>query len=131
MTVLTDNRQKAMQLVEQLPEESLSEVIELLDALHRQTRDNKTLNLASSEEKLLQIIHRKLSEAEQTRLDYLRQQNEQGDEMTEAERQELLAFVSRIENEDAERAAAILQLAQIRQVKPLSLISEFASNHAV
>ena len=126
MTVLTDNRQKAMQLVEQLPEESLSEVIELLDALHRQISDNKTLNPASSEEKLLQVIHRKLSQAEQTRLDYLRQQNEEGEEMTEAERQELLAFVSRIENEDAERAAAILQLAQIRQVEPLSLIVEFA-----
>ncbi len=38
MAISTGNRQKVMQLVEQLPEESLSEVIELLSNLLRQTR---------------------------------------------------------------------------------------------
>jgi uncharacterized membrane protein len=51
----------------------------------------------------------------------LQEQNE-GRKIIELEHQELLAFVYRIENEDPERASAILQLAQIRNIDPLSLI---------
>jgi hypothetical protein len=132
MAISIDNRQKAIQLLEQLPEDSLNEVIDLLNTLHGKTSQAKTAD--RSEEELLHVIHRKLLQEEQSRLDYLREQNESG-EITEAEHQELLAFVSRIENEDAERAEAILRLAQIRKVEPLSLITEFASpvriSHAV
>ena len=46
--------------------------------------------------------------------------------MTALEYQELLGFVSRIEKEDGERVSAIFQLAQIRKVDPLSLITKFA-----
>jgi len=134
MAISTGDRQKVMQLVEQLPEESLSEVIELLNNLLRQTRQSQPLISSSSEEFLLQVIDRRLLPDDQARLDYLREQNESAD-ITEAEHQELLAFVSRVENEDAERAAAILQLAQIRKVDVLSLIKEFSSpmriNYAV
>ena len=134
MAISTGDRQKVMQLVEQLPEESLSEVIELLSNLLRQTRQSQPLISSSSEEFLLQVIDRRLLPDDQARLDYLREQNESAD-ITEAEHQELLAFVSRVENEDAERAAAILQLAQIRKVDVLSLIKEFSSpmriNYAV
>jgi hypothetical protein len=126
MTVSIENRQKAIQLIEQLPEESLTEVIELLNSLHERTSQTKPLPSNNSEEKLLQIIHRKISQEDQDRLDYLRQLNEDGDDMTAVEYQELLAFVSRIEKEDAERVSAIFQLAQIRKVEPLSLITKFA-----
>ncbi len=126
MTLATENRQKIIQLVEQLPEESLTEVIELLNTLHQRDSQTKTMPSDNAEEKLLQIIHRKISQEEQARLDYLRQLNENGDDMTTAEYQELLAFVSRIEKEDAERVSAIFQLAQIREVDPLSLITKFA-----
>ena len=111
MAISTGDRQKVMQLVEQLPEESLSEVIELLNNLLRQTRQSQPLISSSSEELLLQVIDRRLLPDDQARLDYLREQNESAD-ITETEHQELLGFVSRVENEDAERAAAILQLAQ-------------------
>jgi hypothetical protein len=123
---LIENRQKAIQLVEQLPEESLTEVIELLNSLHERTSQAKPLPSNNSEEKLLQIIHRKISQEDQDKLDYLRQLNEDGDNMTPVEYQELLAFVSRIEKEDAERVSAIFQLARIRKVDPLSLITKFA-----
>ncbi len=126
MTVSTENRQKIIQLVEQLPEESLTEVIELLNTLHERTSQAKPLPSVNSEDKLLRIIHRKISQEDQARLDYLRQLNENGDDMTEAEYQELLAFVSRIEKDDAERVSAIFQLAQIRKVDPLSLITKFS-----
>jgi len=54
----------------------------------------------------------------------LREQNESG-EIIELEHQELLAFVSRVENEDAERASAILQLSKIRNIDPIILITVF------
>jgi len=66
------------------------------------------------EDQLLQVINRRLPQDDQVRLNYLREQNE-GGEITEVEHQELLAFVLRVENEDAERAAAIFQLGQIHK----------------
>jgi len=115
MAISTGDRQKVMRLVEQLPDDSLGEVVDLLNNLLRQTRQSQLLISSKSEELLLQVIGRRLLPDDQARLDYLREQNENGD-ITEVEHQELLAFVSRVENEDAERAAAILQLAQIRKV---------------
>ena len=90
MAISTGDRQKVMQLVEQLPEESLSEVIELLNNLLRQTRQSQPLISSSSEELLLQVIGRRLLPDDQARLDYLREQNESAD-ITETEHQELLA----------------------------------------
>jgi len=134
MATSTGDRQRVMQLVEQLPDESLGEVVDLLNNLLRQTRQSQPLISSKSEELLLQVIGRRLLPDDQARLDYLREQNESGD-ITEVEHQELLDFVARVENEDAERAEAILQLAQIRKVDALSLIKEFSSpvriNHAV
>lgn len=126
MIVSTENRQKIIQLVEQLPEESLTEVIELLNTLHQRTSQPNLLPSTNPEKMLLQTIHRKISPEDQARIDYLRQLNENGDDMTAAEYQELLIFVSRIEKEDAERVSAIFQLAQLRKVDPLSLITKFA-----
>jgi hypothetical protein len=111
MAISTGDRQRVMQLVEQLPDESLGEVVDLLNNLLRQTRQSQPLISSKSEELLLQVIGRRLLPDDQARLDYLREQNESGD-ITEVEHQELLDFVARVENEDAERAAAILQLAQ-------------------
>ena len=126
MAISTGDRQRVMQLVEQLPDESLGEVVDLLNNLVRQTRQSQSLISSKSEELLLQVIGRRLLPDDQARLDYLREQNESGD-ITEVEHQELLDFVARVENEDAERAAAILQLAKIRKVDALSLIKEFSS----
>ena len=115
MAISTGDRQRVMQLVEQLPDESLGEVVDLLNNLLRQTRQSQLLISSKPEELLLQVIGRRLLPDDQARLDYLREKNESGD-ITEVEHQELLDFVSRVENEDAERVAAILQLAQIRKV---------------
>ena len=115
MAISIVDRQKVMRLVEQLPDESLGEVVDLLNNLLRQTRQSQLLISSKPEELLLQVIGRRLLPDDQARLDYLREKNESGD-ITEVEHQELLDFVSRVENEDAERVAAILQLAQIRKV---------------
>jgi hypothetical protein len=58
----------------------------------------------------------------------LRQQNEIGD-ITEIEHQELLIYVELIEKQDAERAEALIQLAQIRGVDLQVLIHEFLPNN--
>jgi len=125
MTAPTEIRKRAIALVEQLPGESLTKALEFLEALsHEASKESETAPVESQEQALLQIIQRRLSTEDQTRLAYLRQQNEMG-EITEAEHQELLAYVDRVECQDAERAEALIQLAKIRKVDLKTLIHEF------
>ena len=79
---------------------------------------------SSQEEALLKIIHRQLSPDDQSRLQYLREQNESG-AITDVEHQELLQYVDRIEQQNAERAAALIQLAQLRNVDLKVLVKAF------
>lgn len=125
MTPLTEIRQRAKNLVDQLPGESLAEAVEFLEALCREAGQRSLVATSKPEEAaLLQIIQRRLSEDDQTRLAYLRQRNESGD-ITEAEHQDLLAYVDRVERQDAERAEALIQLAQIRGIDLKTLVNEF------
>lgn len=125
MTAPTEIRQRAKELVDQLPGESLAEAVEFLEALCREAgQGGKVATSKPEEAALLQIIQRRLPEDDQTRLAYLRQQNESG-ELTEAEHQELLAYVDRVERQDAERAEALIQLAQFRGVDLKTLVNEF------
>jgi hemerythrin-like domain-containing protein len=123
MTASTNIRQRARELVDQLTGESLSRAVEFLETLPREADRAADLE----EESLLQIIHRRLSEDDQARLSYLRQRNEDG-EITETEHQELLTYVDRVEQQDVERAEALVRLAQVRQVDLKSLLNEFPSN---
>ena len=125
MTAPTEIRQRAMTLLEQLPGESLIKAVEFLESLsHEFLQLSETSKTPNSETALLQIIQRRLSPEEQHRLSYLRQQNE-NEEITETEYQELLKYINRIEQQDAERAEALIQLAQLRQVDLKVLIDEF------
>ncbi len=120
MTAPTEIRQRAITLLEQLAGESLVKAVQFLESL-----SNESLQISSGKEtNLLQIIQHRLSIEEQNRLSYLRQQNEVG-EITEPEHQELLVYVDRIEQQDAERAQALIQLAQLRQVDLNVLVNEF------
>ena len=125
MTAPTEIRQRAMTLLEQLPGESLIKAVEFLESLsHEFLQLSETSKTPNSETALLQIIQRRLSPEEQHRLSYLRQQNE-NEEITETEYQELLKYINRIEQQDAERAEALIQLAKLRQVDLKVLINEF------
>jgi len=127
MTTPTEVRQRVIELVDQLPTEMLVEAIDFLEFLSFKTnRRGKVAESKPEEKALLQIIQRRLPPEEQTRLDHLRQKNEMG-ELTEAEQSELLAYVERVECEDAERAEALIQLAKIRNVDLATLIDEFTS----
>jgi hypothetical protein len=57
MVPSTDNRQRAIQLIEQLPEESLSQVIDWLNALHRQTSQAKMATRDRPEEVKKEFIN--------------------------------------------------------------------------
>ncbi|KYC43763.1 hypothetical protein WA1_00945 [Scytonema hofmannii PCC 7110] len=114
MAVPTEIRQRAIALLEQLPGESLVKAVEFLETLsHEALQVSEALKPSPDETALLQIIQRRLSSEEQDRLAYLRQQNEMG-VMTDTEHQELLMYIERVEQQDAERAEALIKLAQLR-----------------
>jgi hypothetical protein len=130
MAVPTEIRKRAIALLEQLPGESLVKAVEFLEALsHEALQVSETPNPEISEAALLQIIQHRLSPEEQERLAYLRQQNEIG-VITDTEHQELLMYVERVEQEDAERAEALIKLAQLRKVDLKVLINEFLPAHS-
>ena len=131
MTLSADFRQRARELVDRLPASSLQRAIELLEALQDRSQADPSPKTSDrpSEAQLLRTIQRQLSPPEQTRLDYLRQRNET-ETITPEEHRELLTYVNRIEQQDAERAAAIIQLAQLRQVDLEIVLAEFLPSHA-
>ena len=125
MTAPTEIRQRAIALLEQLPGESLIKAVEFLESLsHQALQVSETKISETRETDLIQIIQRRFSSEQQDRLNYLRQQNETG-EITEIEHQELLIYVELIEKQDAERAAAMIELSQMRGVDLPLLINEF------
>lgn len=129
MAVATEFRQRAIALLENLPGESLVKAVEFLESLaHTALQASAATDLEASEADILEIIQRRLSPEEQTRLAYLRQQNETGI-ITDTEHQELLVYVDRVELQDGDRAEALIKLAQLRQVDLKVLIDEFLPTH--
>ncbi|GAX46010.1 hypothetical protein NIES4075_70310 [Tolypothrix sp. NIES-4075] len=130
MAVPTEIRKRAIALLQELPGESLVKAVEFLEALSREALQvSEASNPKISEAALLQIIQHRLSPEEQDRLAYLRQQNEIG-VITDTEHQELLMYVERVEQQDAERAEALIKLAQLRKVDLKVLINEFLPKHS-
>lgn len=118
----SDIRQRARELVEQLPGSSLTKAVAFMETLH----DDSGAEL-EPEQRLLNQIQQQLSPEDQTRLTYLRQQKE-SEIITDSEYQELLAFVERVEQQDAERAEALIQLAALRKVDLNVVVGEFLPN---
>ncbi|PZV06014.1 MAG: hypothetical protein DCF22_24310 [Leptolyngbya sp.] len=108
MTAASDIRQRARELVEQLPGNSLSQAVAFMETLH----PNRG---AALEQPLLDQIQQTRSPEDQARLAYLRQQKE-AETISDTEYEELLAFVERVEQQDAERAEALIQLVELRNV---------------
>ena len=129
MAVATEFRQRAIELLENLPGESLVKAVEFLESLaHTALQASVATDSEVSEAALLAIIQRRLSPEEKTRLAYLRQQNEAGS-ITDTEHQELLVYVDRVELQDGDRTEALIKLAQLRQVDLKVLVDEFFPTH--
>ncbi len=129
MVIPTEIRQRAIALLEQLPGESLVKAVEFLEVLTSEALELKEApKPLANEAALLQIIQKRLSSSEQDRLDYLRSLNESG-KITEVEHQELLMYIERVEQQDAERAEALIKLSQLRSCELKTLINEYLPSH--
>lgn len=130
MTAPTEIRERAIALLDQLPGESLERAVEFLEALsHESLQVSKAPKPELDEEALLQVIQKRLSPEERDRIAYLRQRNED-EEITDAEHEELLLYVDRVEQQDAERVGALIQLAKLRSCDVKILIDEFLPKHS-
>lgn len=121
----TETKKRALLLVENLSQEMLEKAVVFMENLSLKSNQKQQLSSPKSEENtLLRIIQRQLPPEEQERIHYLRQKNENG-EITEAEHRELLKYIEKVECQDAERAKALIELAQIRNVDLATVIEEF------
>jgi hypothetical protein len=112
-----DIRQRAISLIEQLPQNKLAAVVQLLEILTEPTSQN-TAN--AKEASLLEIIQRHLPETEQARLNELRDRCEWGN-LTEAEHQELIRYEDHLEQHRVERLEALMELARLRNLDLVTL----------
>src|SRR3972149_5047226 len=111
MASQTITREKVIELIDELPAEILPEVVQFVEYLR--FKANRSQAAPPSENVLLAVIKRRLPPADQARPDHRRARNELGT-ISDSERSELLAFVERVEREDAERAEALVELARLR-----------------
>ncbi|MBE9008643.1 hypothetical protein IQ250_00235 [Pseudanabaenaceae cyanobacterium LEGE 13415] len=109
----TDIRQRAIELIQHLPPERLSDVVRWLESLDEETA-------------LITIIQRRLPPNEQQRLEELRDRSEQ-DTLSEAEQLEFIAYADRLEQQNVERLEALIKLAQLRNVDLPTLNRQFRS----
>jgi hypothetical protein len=119
-----DIRQRAIALLDQLPQNKLSAVVQLLEVLAEPTSQTP----ANPEEApLLAVIQWQLPASEQSRLNDLRDRCEWG-ELSEVEHQELLHYEDRLEHHRVERLAALIALAKLRNLDLISLNQQFSSH---
>lgn len=131
MSLPKDIRQKAIALIEQLPQDKLAAVVQLLEFL-AQPAQSATVN--PEEATFLQAIQHNLPADEQQRLENLRERCEWG-ELTEAEHQELIRYEDLLEQRRVERLEALMKLAELRNIDLIALNRQLKSEsqpfHAV
>jgi hypothetical protein len=112
-----DIRQRAISLLEHLPQNKLEAIVQLLEVLAEPIPQS---SVNPEESRLVGIIQRQLPEGEVTRLNELRQRCEWG-ELSEAEYQELIHYEDLSEQYRVERLQALMELAQLRNLDLVSL----------
>ena len=130
MTIPTEMSQRAIALLNQLPPDRLTAVVQLLEFLTQpaQVAGNP------EEDTLLEVIKRRLPAVEQQRLDELRDRCE-WKQLTEAEHEELIRYEDLLEQQRVERLKALIELAKLRSIDLITLNRQFQSEsrpfHAV
>lgn len=125
MALQSTIRQRIIEMIDELPGELLPEIARFLEFLRFKTGHNGGRDSSRAESALIDTIHQELPSPDQRRLSHLRQKSENG-ELTEAEHAELLAYVERVESQDAKRAEALVQLAQLRKTPLETLVRDLA-----
>lgn len=118
-----DIRQRAVFLVEQLPQNKLEAVVQLLEVL---TEPTSQIVENTEEGHLLEVIQQRLSEAEQARLNELRDRCEWGN-LSEAEHQELIRYEDLMERHRVERLEALMEFAKLRNLDLVALNQQYLS----
>jgi hypothetical protein len=116
-------RQQVIDMIEGLPSESLQELARFIEFLHFRGEQEAKPPIDDAEAPLLAIIRRHLPPEDQRRLSALRASKEERP-LTPEEHAELLAYIERVEREDAERAQALIELSQLRKTPLATLMSE-------
>ncbi|MBW4548326.1 MAG: hypothetical protein KME25_28380 [Symplocastrum torsivum CPER-KK1] len=126
-----DIRQKAIALIDQLPQDKLMAVVQLLEFLAEPPQQS---TVSTQEAQLLEVIDNHLPEDEQARLDTLRDRCE-WDELSEAEHQELIGYEDLLEQQRVKRLEALIELAKLRNIDLMRLNQQVQSksqpSHAV
>ncbi len=111
-----NDRQKALSLIERIPQENLPTAVQLLELLVELPEQGAV----EEEGKLADIIQRQLPEAEQIRLNDLRDRSEWNN-LSETEHQELIRYEDLLEQYRADRLAALMAIAKLRNIDLISL----------
>jgi hypothetical protein len=114
--------EQVIDLIDGLPSDSLPELVRFIEFLRFRSGQEKSAPAPDAEAPLLAIVRRRLPPEDQRRLSALRARKEERP-LTREEHAELLAYVDRVEREDAERAQALLDLARLRNVPLGSLMA--------
>ncbi|NUQ76895.1 MAG: hypothetical protein HUU21_25450 [Polyangiaceae bacterium] len=117
-------RQQVIDMIEGLPSESLQELVRFIEFLRFRGGQEAKPPSDDAEAPLIAIIRRHLPPEDQRRLSALRASKEDRP-LTPGERAELLAYIERVEREDAERAQALIELSRLRKVPLATLMTEF------
>lgn len=116
-------REQVVDLIEGLPSESLQELVRFIEFLRFRGEQQAKAPVADAEVPLMAIIRRRLPPEDQRRLSELRASKEDRT-LTPEEHTELLAYVERVEREDAERAQALVELSRLRRVSLAALMTD-------
>lgn len=127
MTTPIEIRQRAIALIEHLPTERLAAVVQLLEFL---SEPSQQVISSSQEDTLLQTVQHHFSADDQRRLEELRDRCEWA-ELTEDEHQELIRYEDLLEQQNAERLAALIELAKLRNADLVTLNRQLRTQHAV
>ena len=111
-----DIRQKAIALINQLPPDRLTAVVQLLEFLAQPAQGVSN----PDETALLEVIQWHLPENEQMRLQELRDRCE-WEQLTESEHEELLCFEDLLELRRVDRLKALIDLAKLRNIDLMTL----------
>jgi hypothetical protein len=116
-------REQVIDLIEGLPSESLQELVRFIEFLRFRAGQEAKTPTDDAEASLIAIIGRRLPPEDQRRLSALRASKEDRP-LTPEEHAELLAYVDRVEREDAERAQALIDLSRLRKMPLATLMTD-------
>jgi hypothetical protein len=112
-----DIRQRAISIIEHLPQNKLEAVVQLLEVLAEPVPQVST---DPEECRLVETIQWQLAEEEATPLNKLREQCEWG-ELSEAEHQELICYEDLLEQHRVDRLQVLIELAKLRNLDLVNL----------